>query len=176
MSKKPLKILYYIVLGCLVAIALFVVASALPIPGNFEIRVVRSGSMEPAIKTGSIVVIQPRENYAIGDIITFEGNFKDANGKKVPTTHRIVEMRVERGDPIYTTKGDANEDSDSNEVRANQLIGKVFLSVPYAGYAVETARTPYGFLAIIVIPAFLVIGDQGVKVYKEIKNIKKKKA
>ena len=173
--NKILKIGYYIFFGALFAVALVVVVSAFPIQGNIQIKVVQSGSMEPFIKTGSVVLIKPASSYKIGDVITFEGNFKDAKGKKIPISHRIVEMKVEGSQPIYITKGDANEERDSKEVLQNQVIGKVYLIIPYLGYAIETARTTYGFLALIIIPAAIIIYDQSVKVFKELKRIYGKK-
>ena len=195
MVNKILKYGYYIFFGALIFVALVVVASAFPIQGNIQIKVVQSGSMEPAIKTGSVVIIKPLStsslpgpegpsgprtagqaaNYKIGDVITFEGNFKDAKGKKIPISHRIVEMKVEGSQPIYITKGDANEERDSKEVLQNQVICKVYLIIPYLGYAIETARTTYGFLALIIIPAAIIIYDQSVKVFKELKRIYGKK-
>jgi len=172
---KILKIGYYIFFGALIFVALVVVVSAFPIQGNIQIKVVESGSMEPAIKVGSVALIKPASSYKIGDIITFEGNFKDARGKKVPTTHRIVDMKVERGNPVYVTKGDANEERDTTEISHQKVIGKVLFSVPYLGYAVEAAKRPYGFLAIIVIPALIVIYDEGAKIWKEVKRISGKK-
>ncbi|MBI2121532.1 MAG: signal peptidase I [Candidatus Sungbacteria bacterium] len=166
---------YYIFTAALAAIALIIVISAFPIPGMYQFRVVSSGSMEPAIKTGSVVLIKSASSYEIGDVLTFNGNFKNAKGQKVPTTHRIVEMRVERGNPIYITKGDANEEQDTREVLQNQVIGKVYLSIPYLGYAIETARTTYGFLALIIIPALIIVWDQTQKIWEEIKKAKKNK-
>lgn len=169
------KIGYYIFFGALLAIAVLVLVSAFPIAGNIQIKVVQSGSMEPAIKTGSVALIKPASSYKIGDVITFEGNFKDAKGQKVPTTHRIVDMKVERGSPVYVTKGDANEEQDAKEISHQKVIGKVLVSVPYLGYAVEAAKRPYGFLAIIVIPALIIIYDEGAKIWKEIKRMYGKK-
>ncbi|TSC78833.1 MAG: signal peptidase, endoplasmic reticulum-type [Parcubacteria group bacterium Gr01-1014_29] len=166
---------YYLFFGALIFVALVVVASAFPIKGNIQIKVVESGSMEPAIKTGSVALIKPVTSYKIGDIITFEGNFKNAKGQRVPTTHRIVEMRVDRGNPIYITKGDANEEQDTREATGSQVIGKVLFSIPYIGYAVETARQPYGFAALIIVPALLIIGDQAQKIWREIKKIRGRK-
>ena len=144
----------------------------LPIPGNFQVRVVQSGSMEPAIKIGSVVLIKPLSGYKVGDVITFEGNFKDAKGKKIPTTHRIIEAKVDAGSVLYQTKGDANDSADSNLIASNKVIGKVLLSVPYAGYAVAGAQTGYGLLAIIVIPAAIIIFDQAKKIASELKKRK----
>lgn len=172
--KKIWKIGYYIFLGAIIFIALIVAVSAFPIQGNIQIKVVQSGSMEPNIKTGSVVIIKPSANYKIGDVITFDGNFKDSKGQKVPVSHRIVEMKVERGNPIYVTKGDANEEQDAKEILQSQIIGKVYLTIPYLGYVVETARQPYGFLALILIPAVIIIWDQGKKIWGEVKKIKNK--
>mgnify|MGYP001614624548 FL=1 len=169
--KKLGKIGYYIFFGALLAIAILVLVSAFPIAGNIQIKVVQSGSMEPTIKTGSVVIIKPTSSYKIGDVVTFEGNFKDAKGKKIPISHRIVEMKVGGSQPIYITKGDANEERDSKEVLQNQIIGKMYLAIPYLGYAIETARTTYGFLALVIIPAVIIIYDQSVKVFKELKRI-----
>jgi len=173
--KQLGRIGYYVFFGALAAIAILVLVSAFPIAGNIQIKVVQSGSMEPAIKTGSVVLIKPSSSYKIGDIITFEGNFKDARGQKVPTTHRIVDMKVERGNPVYVTKGDVNEERDTTEISHQKVIGKVLVSVPYLGYAVEAAKRPYGFLAIIVIPALIIVYDEGAKIWKEVKRISGKK-
>ena len=173
--NKILKIGYRIFFGALIFVALVMVVSAFPLRGNIQIKVVESGSMEPAIKTGSVALIKPASSYKMGDIVTFEGNFKNAKGQKVPTTHRIVEMRVEKGNPIYITKGDANEEPDSREISQSQIIGRVYLAVPYLGYAIETARTTYGFLALIIIPAGLIMWGQFGKISKEIKKMKENK-
>lgn len=167
---------YYTFLAALAAVALIIIISVFPVPGMYQFRVVKSGSMEPAIKTGSVVLIKSALSYKSGDVITFGGNFKDAKGRKVPTTHRIIEMRVEKGSPIYITKGDANEERDTREVPQNQVIGKIYLTIPYFGYALETAKEPLGFLALIIIPAAIIVYDQSTKIFKEIKRIKGKRA
>ena len=175
MMKKIGKIAYYGFLGALGVVALLVIFSALPITGNYKLMVVRSGSMEPHITMGSIVLVKPLDSYAIGDVVTFNAGFRGPDGALVPVTHRIMEMRVDRGNPIYVTKGDANEDADTGELRHSNVIGKVLFSVPYVGYAVETARRPYGFLALIIIPAALIMWDQFGKIISEIKKMREEK-
>ena len=175
---KYLKIIYYIFLTCIAAIAILLLVSVFNIPGNFKVLTVLSGSMEPAIKTGSVVVIKPSDNYQVGDIITFGKITKT----QVPTTHRIVEIKGDDNDDdndnnkVYLTKGDANNASDAREVRASEIIGKVLVSVPYAGYAVDVARKPVGFIFIIVVPAAIIVFDEIIKIIKEVKKIKAKKA
>lgn len=169
---KIFKTIYYVFLGAIALIAVLLIVSVLPITGNYKILTVLSGSMEPGIKTGSVVVVKPSKDYKIGDVITFG----EMSKTKTPTTHRIYEMKVEGGQPIYITKGDANNAPDQKEITAREIIGKVLFDVPYAGYAVDTAKKPFGFMLIIIIPAALIIFDEGKKIFKELKKKKKTNA
>src|SRR3989344_7332294 len=112
---------YWLFFIFLVAIAGILLFSMFPIKGNYQIKIVQSGSMEPGIRTGSIVIIKPEANYAIGDVITFGEDTK----KSAPTTHRITNSQVLEGKTYFTTKGDANDDPDMAEVTADKVIGKV---------------------------------------------------
>jgi signal peptidase I len=172
MNFKTLsKIGYYILITGIVVLGGLLVVSALPIPGNYEIKIVLSGSMEPAIKTGSIVVVKPADVYEIGDVITFGKDTK----RDVPTTHRIVEARFESGKARFITKGDANDNVDGKETREDEVIGKVLFSVPFVGFLLDLARKPLGFAFLIGVPAVAIVSDELWKVWKEIGKIKKRK-
>lgn len=168
---KIWQTIYYVFLGVIGAIALLLIVSVFPITGNFKVLTVQSGSMMPAIKTGSIVLVKPTNNYKIGDIITFGQISKT----KTPTTHRIAEIEVANGQPIYTTKGDANNAPDQKQVPAKEVIGRVLLDVPFLGYAVAAAKKPWGFMLLIAVPALLVIYEEAHKIWQEIKKSKTKK-
>jgi len=163
---KFLKIFYYAAFSFIVLIALLLVFSAIPIPANFQTMVVLSGSMEPAIKLGSIVIVKPASDYKIGDIVTF-GPFSKT---KPPTTHRVYDIKVIGGQPVYITKGDANNAPDLREIRKSDILGKVLFSVPYLGFAVDFAQKPAGFALIIIVPAAVIISDEVKKIYAEIKK------
>ena len=172
--KKFGKIAYYTLFSLIFLVAVAMVVSALPISDNFQIKVVQSGSMEPDIKMGGLIIIKPTSQYKIGDVITFSGNFKNNKGESLPITHRIVEMGVTSGEPFYVTKGDANGNSDTRHIAQREIIGKVLFSIPYLGYVVETSRRSYGLFAIIIIPAAIIIFDQSTKIRKELKKLKVK--
>ncbi len=152
-------------------VAVLLVWSALPIKNGPKVFIVQSGSMEPAIKTGSVVVVKSSSDYKVGDIITFGPYSKT----KPPTTHRIYEMKVVGGEPVYTTKGDANNAPDTRTIAKRDIVGKVLLDVPYVGYAVAAAKTPIGFMLIIIIPAAIIVYDEAVKIIREIRKMKKGK-
>lgn len=164
-----LKIAYYLLLGVLSIIAVLLVISIFPITGSMKFKMVLSGSMEPAIKMGSIVVIKPTQNYKIGDVITFGPDTK----KQSPITHRIYDIKVEGGEPVYVTKGDANNAADQNGVFKKDIIGKVLISVPFVGYAVDFAKKPLGFALIVIIPVALIIVEEIKKIYNEVKKKEK---
>jgi len=166
--SKPFQIIYYIFIAFIVLVAVLLIISAFPIAGNYQVMIVQSGSMEPAIKVGSIVIVKPAEDYQIGDVITFGPYSKT----KSPTTHRIFDIKVVNGQPRYITKGDANNAPDQREVSKRDILGKVLFNVPYLGYAVEFAKKPAGFALIIIVPAAVIISDEVKKIYNEIKKKK----
>ena len=169
---KTFKVLYTTFYVAIIAIIGLLLISIFPIKGNIQIKIVKSGSMEPAIKTGSIVVIKPSESYVVGDVVTFGKDTK----KDIPTTHRIISTRAQQGVIFFTTKGDINEDPDTNEIKASDIHGKVLLDVPYFGYIIDLARKPLGFIVLIILPAVIVIFDEGAKIFREISRLRRKKA
>ena len=171
--KLP-TIIYYGVVAVLVVIGLLVAFSALPIQGNYQLKTVLSGSMEPAIGKGSIVVVKPADSYAEGDVITFEKGFKDSRGRSIAVTHRVVEVVEEAGAISFVTQGDANNGVDSKSVPVGDVIGSVAFSVPYVGYAVATAATPYGFIGLLVIPGLVIIYGEVMTIWRELKTARKK--
>ena len=164
---KVLYTLFFIAAGFIV---LLLILSKFSIPGVPQVFVVQSGSMEPSISTGSVVVVRKAESYAEGDVITFA-----RNNNATPVTHRIVEITESGNRTQFMTRGDANEDEDSTPVFASRVIGKVLFDIPYVGYGVAAARQPYGFLIIIVLPALIIMYDEIVKIIKEVKRLKRQK-
>lgn len=168
---KVFKIIYYVFLGAIILIAVLLVWSALPMKNGPKVFIVQSGSMEPAIKTGGVVVVKSVSDYKVGDVITFGPYSKT----KAPTTHRIYEMKAVGGEPVYITKGDANNAPDTREISKKDVVGKVLLDVPYVGYAVAAAKTPIGFMLIIIIPAAIIVYDEIRKIWGEIGKMRKGK-
>jgi len=163
----------YKILGTLIVlIIVFFLISILPIPGGFKSYVVLTGSMQPTIKTGSMIIVKPSEQYKIGDIVTF-GPYSKV---KPPVTHRIVDTRVQNGQIFYNTKGDANNSPDSREISNKDIIGKLRVKIPYVGYAVSAAKKPVGFAILIIIPAFIIIFDEVKKIIVEAKKMKLNKS
>jgi len=123
-----------------------------------------TGSMEPAIPVGSVVMIKPvdPETLRIDDIICFKLS------EPTSITHRIVSIT----DEGFTTKGDANEDPDQWTVKKENVIGKVILTIPLIGYIGYFVRTPIGLTLLIVLPASLIIILEIRNIIKELRKQK----
>jgi signal peptidase len=169
--KILLSIGYYMVLGFVIVLALILFAPVLPIGGNIDTKVVLSGSMEPEIPVGSVVVIKPAQEYFTDDVITF-GSDSDGN---IPTTHRIIEKRLESGIAYFKTKGDANPKPDTREVRETAVLGKVVATIPFLGYVIDFAKKPLGFFLLIIIPGAIVVLDELRKIFVEVRQMRRRK-
>ena len=109
---------------------------------GFRPYIVLSGSMDPAISTGSVVFTDSRSAFPKpGDIITYK-----SSGQYV--THRAVHISE---DGYIITKGDANQTEDTSPVSPKQVIGTVSFTIPWIGYLVMFLHTPYAFCLLICI-------------------------
>ncbi len=143
-------------LGYSLMVLLMVAAALTYLAPHFGWRVnaVLSGSMEPSLQVGSLVVSRPvdPETVLIGDIITFRLNQRDVT----LVTHRV--NGIGHSSPLYfETRGDANKSPDPFTVPARNVVGKIVLHLPYAGYATEFLKTPFGFVLGLLVPALIVI-------------------
>lgn len=171
---KIIKVLfssiYWLVVFCLVLIALTAAFSALEISDTWKMLVVQSGSMEPSIKTGSLIVIKKQDTYSVGDIISFNAGGFDS------TTHRVVETEVKGGKEFFFTRGDANQAADRETVSVENISGKIVFILPNLGYLISFTKTQMGFIFLIVVPATIVIFSEILNLKKEIlKLIEKRK-
>ena len=63
----------------------------------------------------------------------------------------------ENGSIGFQTKEDANEYPDQRIVQPSELIGKIVLVIPYLGYLPNFAKSPLGFITLIIVPGILII-------------------
>lgn len=125
---------------------------------GYQLLTVQSGSMEPAIKTGSVIAIKPGGDMARfkkGDIITFKTN----DGLIV--THRIVD-EIKNGNQVsYRTKGDSNQTSDLNLVSSNNVLAEYrHFTIPYIGYIATFSKSKNGMASVLFFSGLaLLIGS-----------------
>lgn len=119
------------VIGILMIVAVIALCSMLILPGfiGYNMYNVISGSMEPAVKVGSLIYVWSEEPSEIKekDIIAFYASAEDES----IITHRVLENNVVAG--RFITKGDANDAEDLEPIEYDNYIGKVKLVIPYMG-------------------------------------------
>lgn len=148
--KKVAGVVETIVLIALLALTIFFIISRI---FGMEPMVVLSGSMEPTIKTGSIIFTNPNYDYEdvkIGDVVVFQNQETD-----MKVVHRVIEKNPD-GEG-YITKGDNNENADGVTVTEQTLVGSEMLTIPFLGYAVNVLNNQYAKFAICFVVLFLVI-------------------
>lgn len=117
----------------------------------YDSFIVTSGSMEPEIKTGSVIYVIEKDpsTIAINDTITF------SRGDRF-TTHKVIEKGSQDEEYYFRTKGIANEEPDPGRVNEQDIVGNVVLTVPYIGYILDWAGTFYGMAFLVIIPAAII--------------------
>ncbi|MFC1625785.1 signal peptidase I [Patescibacteria group bacterium] len=150
-----------------ILIGSFVIAMGMTLLSNFNLLqgyrsfLVQSGSMEPSIMMGDVVITTKASQYRQNDVVTF----LDQGGRTV--THRVLEIQnTDRGSKLLT-KGDANQSKDRDEITPNQVLGKVSLVIPKMGFIIAFSRTPIGLLILVVIPAGIIAFDEIKNLFKE---------
>ncbi len=106
----------------------------------FRLDVVMSGSMEPAIPTGSLVISSRivKSSYEVGDIIIYRDDQQNI-------LHRIVSIEED-----YITKGDANENEDFLPVSYEQIVGHYLFHIPYLGYLWKMIQEHVLFILMLI--------------------------
>lgn len=165
-GEKKTYIISSVILAIAAAICLIfsiqvVLKGYVSLGGYSTFRVV-TGSMEPTISTGAILLCKDTgiEKIEKGDIVCYRSKAAEIYGSTV--THRVVAVQEDEAGNIYLeTRGDANFSSDPHLVEDKDLIGKVTW---YSGKdnilndILSFLTGKVGFLLCIVFPVLLVAG------------------
>jgi len=191
--KEPLKSVASLALMLLIIYtAFFSIEVALANPSPFY--VVDSGSMEPMIKPGDLVIARGVGEKTIsylfipisikgvdpadlkeGDIIIFWAPEPYINHPEYqkPIIHRIIAIKYENGKRYFKTKGDANPDPDPPGdprtwwVPEDNVIAKYETHVRELGAILYTIKRPEGITAILLVIIAIIAVDA-------LKNVRKK--
>ncbi|MEM0262147.1 MAG: signal peptidase I [Nitrososphaerota archaeon] len=108
-----------------------------------DLRIYRivSPSMEPSLPVGSLIIVSLTEPIEVGDIVAYE---LEVSGRSYTLVHRVVDIR----DNVYLIKADVDDSSLGEIVKAENIIGKVVLAIPFLGYLAGV---------IIAVPAIIIL-------------------
>ncbi|MDD1652577.1 MAG: signal peptidase I [Methanomicrobiales archaeon] len=118
---------------------------------GWRVDTVRSGSVEPGLKVGSLVVTRPvqTEDISVGDVITFRS----------PMSGEITSRRVSaiEDGPSFRSEGIANGDDEAFVTPAQDVVGRVWFHAPFAGYLIQYLMTPVCVLMLFVFGFAIVV-------------------
>lgn len=159
-DKKIRIILYIVLLPILLWNIVLIVQSVLqpketPSFAGIKSFVIISGSMQPELNIGDIVIVKKEDNLQKGDIISFR------QGQNV-ITHRINNIVSENGNIVYQTKGDNNNIEDSGTITDAVIEGKVILKIPQLG-KVSIFMQNKILLVMIVLLLYIYVSCSGLR-------------
>jgi signal peptidase I len=148
-----------LILGVLLGVAVAVAVAVVPALTGAHALTVLTGSMQPTLPVGSVVVAQPvpASQIASGDIITFTDRDPESEATRV-VTHRVIDVQASSNGPTFGTKGDANNVADARRTAAGDVIGVRWYSVPWVGTVRDSLATPVGLSYAVGLLLLLVAG------------------
>src|SRR5579885_3162401 len=161
MDKKQIK---QIVLLALIVIGIylfFTYGLRLILGTDTPLAVVESGSMEPTLNIGDILISKGVNvaNLKVGDIIIYQ--MPNSNTLIV---HRIVEIIKSGNQTLIRTKGENNPVEDPWVVYPSQVKGLVIFKIPYLGYvSLVFEKTPQLYFALVLLLIILIFIPQSKK-------------
>ncbi len=146
----------------------------LPDFAGYKPLICASNSMENVFEVGDLTITKEVTESELekGDIITFW----DSNHSTV-ITHRIEKItKDEKGNTIYITKGDMNNEVDEETVEFSQIEGKYVGHIKYIGNIILWLQKPTGLIVAFLVPiAIIALVYRHSLKKKEIKDKRKEK-
>jgi signal peptidase len=138
---------------------------SVPLLFGYRTFIVMSGSMEPAIHTGDLVVDRtiPPEDARVGDVVTY----RDPYHPNRLITHRVRGVEASGDHVNFVTKGDANNDSQKWAVARAGSVGVVRFRMVKLGYVLFYMSRPIGRLFLIVVPIVLLSANEIVLIWRK---------
>ena len=147
-----------IILAVAVLAAVFMTKNGeAPSFAGYSLFTVMTGSMEPELPVGSLVIVKNCDPSEIseGDIISFYSRDPSITGSV--NTHRVIETEQIDGHYGFVTKGDANAMPDNEMTYDQDVIGKAVFSSLLLGKIVHLTSNPLVFFPLIIIPLLIIL-------------------
>jgi signal peptidase len=150
--------------AALAAAVLLTLAIAGPLAFGARPHTVLTGSMEPAIAAGDVVIDEHISPTAarVGDVVTF----RDPEDQSRLITHRVRSIRRTGTHLWFVTQGDANNTTERWRIAADGELGRVAYTVPWVGHVAVITHTPLGLLLLLAVPLLLLGLDELVRIWR----------
>ena len=175
--KDALRLILLIVCGTILGVNVYMinarnlVGNHMPMPFGYGAAVVLSGSMEPELSVGDLILVRETDQIEVNDIVVYQ------SGSSL-VVHRVMDIQ----ENMVTTQGDANNVADE-PIDLSLVKGEVFFYLPAVGTFVNFLKAPIGIILTIVLAIALVEiprrsemkknDDERQKLIDEINELKK---
>ncbi|HEY4778895.1 MAG TPA: signal peptidase I [Solirubrobacterales bacterium] len=155
--------------SALAVAVLLVAAIALPLAFGDRPYTVLTGSMEPTIAAGDVVIDERISPTAaqVGDIVTF----RDPEDQSRLITHRVRRIRRQGSHLWFLTRGDANNTFEHWRIAAGGELGRVVYTVPWVGHLAVVTRTPLGLVLLLGVPLLLLGLDELARIWRPAERV-----
>ncbi len=172
--KRKINILIYIILIPILIYNISLIIQAViktsETPNFLGIKtyVIISGSMEPSLQIGDIVIVKKvaQNELKQGDIISYR------QGQSV-ITHRIAEVIDKEGEVEYKTKGDNNNAEDSGILSYEMIEGKVVKHISQIGKIAIILQKKGTIIFIILILYIYILYSSSIKKKRALRKLKR---
>ena len=135
---------------------------------GYSIFRVSSGSMEPELMVGDIILdktVDNPEDLKVGDVITF----KSSDYGDLLVTHKVIKAPYEEnGKLMLQTKGIANEVEDK-PISVDNVKGIMICKVDYLDTVYNVFLSPWGLLILIAL-IVIIFFDEIITIVKILTN------
>lgn len=172
LSKTVSYSLIFLFVFMLILVVSSKVSGGEPQVFGYQFKTVLSGSMEPGIKTGSIIAVKlggDMSKFKKNDVITFRAD------ENTLVTHRIIEVTKNGSQVLYRMKGDNNKTEDLNPVMHQNVLAEYKgFTIPYLGYFINFTKSKMGIALLFIIPGIIFIAYSAISIWRTIAQIDKK--
>lgn len=109
------------------------IAAMIYIPFRYNVRYIESGSMEPGIHVGAIVLIDPTaykdQDPQVGDIAMYQ-----------TSTREVIHRIIDESDDGYIFKGDNNDSEDYAPIPAENIRGELKVTINVVAPIVKAVK------------------------------------
>ncbi len=173
---RIIKLIKNIICWTLIAVLVFTLVvffmsrinGSTPSVFGYSIFRVSSGSMEPELKVGDIILdktVDNPEDLKVGDVITF----KSSDYGDLLVTHKVIKAPYEEnGKLMLQTKGIANEVEDK-PISIDNVKGIMICKVDYLDTVYNVFLSPWGLLILIAL-IVIIFFDEIITIVKILTN------
>ncbi len=139
---------------------------------GYRLYVITTGSMEPEISVGDVIVgkkFELGDKLAVNDVVTYIGEVGELAGKTI--THKIIKIEGSGENRTILTQGVANDTSDP-PVAENRIQSVMTYKTVVLPFLYKILTSLPGFIFLVICPLVLMIVTELISVVKEIRKQK----